>query len=100
MTTPEPQLPPENADTGAPVIKPYCVFMGKPLYNRAAVLQLLGCSLTTLKRYILLGTIKSVSLGEDRINVAFFEQDIRDFLLRREEKKKKKRRKNIYKGAL
>jgi hypothetical protein len=92
MTTPEQQFPEGKNAEGVPEVNPYCIFMGKPLYNRKAAQILLGCSERTLRRYVMLGKLRSVSLGEDMMNVAFFEEHLRDFLTRKDAKKKASKR--------
>lgn len=77
---------------GIPEVKPYCVFMGKPLYEKKAARILLGCSERTLRRYVELGWLGSVSLGAGKMDVAFFEEHLKDFLTRRDEKKTRRKR--------
>lgn len=96
MTEPEQQFPEGKNAEGVPEVKPYCIFMGKPLYNKKAARILLGCSERTLRRYVMLGKLKSVSLGEGIMTVAFFEEHLKDFLTRRDEKKNRRKRRLGY----
>lgn len=92
MITPEQQFPEGKNAEGVPEVKPYCIFMGKPLYDKKAAKILLDCSERTLRRYVQLGKLKFVSLGEDMMKVAFFEEHLKDFLTRRDEKKTRRQR--------
>lgn len=96
MTAPEQQFPEGKSAEGVPEVKPYCIFMGKPLYNKKAAQILLGCSERSLRRYVELGWLGSVSLGAGKMDVAFFEDHLRDFLTRRDEKKTRRQRRLGY----
>jgi len=92
MSAPEQQFQEGKNAGGVPEIKPYCIFMGKPLYNKKAAQILLGCSERSLRRYVELGWLGSVSLGAGKMDVAFFEEHLRDFLTRKDAKKKSGKR--------
>lgn len=92
MNAPEQQFQEGKNAEGVPEVKPYCIFMGKPLYGKKAAQILLGCSERSLRRYVELGWLGSVSLGAGKMDVAFFEEHLRNFLTRKDAKKKSGKR--------
>lgn len=52
-----------STQVDAPVIRPYCIYKGQPVYARAAVMVLLRKSDRTMRRYVEMGRIGFIRLG-------------------------------------
>lgn len=70
----------QAAQVEVPVIRPYCIYKGQPVYSREAVRTLLRKSDVTIWRYVQLNKIGYIRIGEDGTDLGFTQKHVDDYL--------------------